>query len=109
MVYLGIAASYLYGLLWALPPLFGYGSYILEPHNMACSLDWTSLPLPYTLGILILGYLLPVFAMAWIYGCIVVAVRSSSRQLATCSNEMSRKDYHVTIVSICSFLFLSAL
>ena len=33
-----ILLSYMFGLFWALPPLFGWGAYSIEPFGTACSI-----------------------------------------------------------------------
>ncbi|PSN54238.1 hypothetical protein C0J52_09248, partial [Blattella germanica] len=61
---IGIISCWSASIVWAMPPLLGWGRYTCDPTAMSCSLDWTSKPnqseFGYNMALLIIGGVIPV-------------------------------------------------
>ncbi|KAI9548243.1 hypothetical protein NQZ68_010462 [Dissostichus eleginoides] len=80
---LAVAASWLYSLVWTLPPLLGWSSYGLEGPGTTCSVEWhqrSPTARSYISCLFIFCLLLPLLLMIFCYGKILLAVRSVERQ-----------------------------
>lgn len=73
-VYPIIFCIYAYSSIWAIAPLFGWGSYGPETIGVCCSLDWVELPLSYLLSIFIGVYILPLLSIIICYGRIAYII-----------------------------------
>ncbi|KAJ4929996.1 hypothetical protein JOQ06_019012 [Pogonophryne albipinna] len=82
---LAVAASWLYSLVWTLPPLLGWSSYGLEGPGTTCSVQWhqrSPTARSYISCLFIFCLLLPLLLMIFCYGKILLAVRSVERQVS---------------------------
>ncbi|KAA0191307.1 hypothetical protein FBUS_06198 [Fasciolopsis buskii] len=71
---LTVALTWMFGIFWSIPPLFGYGKYDLEPHKTTCSLqippiDWNDTV--YLIALTFLGYVVPVSLAALAYSSVI--------------------------------------
>ncbi|XP_023122647.1 teleost multiple tissue opsin 3a [Amphiprion ocellaris] len=76
--WLCIGGSWLYSLLWTLPPLLGWSSYGPEGPGTTCSVQWhlrSTTSISYVLCLFIFCLLLPLLLMVYSYGRILVAIR----------------------------------
>uniref|UniRef100_A0A3Q1END0 Teleost multiple tissue opsin 3a n=1 Tax=Acanthochromis polyacanthus TaxID=80966 RepID=A0A3Q1END0_9TELE len=76
--WLCIGGSWLYSLLWTLPPLLGWSSYGPEGPGTTCSVQWhlrSTANTSYVLCLFIFCLLLPLLLMIYSYGRILVAIR----------------------------------
>ncbi|XP_041653923.1 teleost multiple tissue opsin 3a [Cheilinus undulatus] len=76
--WLCIGGSWLYSLLWTLPPLLGWSSYGPEGSGTTCSVQWhlrSPISISYVLCLFIFCLLLPLLLMIYSYGRILVALR----------------------------------
>ncbi|KAM4554901.1 teleost multiple tissue opsin 3a [Odontesthes bonariensis] len=76
--WLFVGGSWLYSLLWTLPPLLGWSSYGPEGPGTTCSVQWhlrTPTSVSYVLCLFIFCLLLPLLLMVYSYGRILVAIR----------------------------------
>ncbi|XP_008305231.1 teleost multiple tissue opsin 3a [Stegastes partitus] len=76
--WLCIGGSWLYSLLWTLPPLLGWSSYGPEGPGTTCSVQWhirSPTSVSYVLCLFIFCLLLPLLLMVYSYGRILVAIR----------------------------------
>ncbi|XP_031713249.1 pinopsin-like [Anarrhichthys ocellatus] len=81
---LAVAASWLYSLVWTLPPLLGWSSYGPEGPGTICSVQWhqrSSAARSYISCLFIFCLLLPLLLMFFCYGRILLAVRAVARQV----------------------------
>nr|CCP46950.1 c-opsin [Cupiennius salei] len=77
-----IIMIWIYSLIQALPPLFGWNRYIVEHPGIACSLDWQTPDYghnAFIAYIFILGYILPVFIMSYSYIKVIWILKRCSK------------------------------
>ncbi|KAK9518259.1 hypothetical protein VZT92_023570 [Zoarces viviparus] len=77
-----VGGSWLYSLLWTLPPLLGWSSYGPEGPGTSCSVQWhlrSPASVSYVLCLFIFCLLLPFLLMVYSYGRILVAIRRVGR------------------------------
>ncbi|XP_060904375.1 teleost multiple tissue opsin 3a [Labrus mixtus] len=76
--WLCIGGSWLYSLLWTVPPLLGWSTYGPEGPGTTCSVQWhlrSPTSISYVLCLFIFCLLLPLLLMIYSYGRILVAIR----------------------------------
>ncbi|XP_039976152.1 teleost multiple tissue opsin 3a [Xiphias gladius] len=76
--WLFVGGSWLYSLLWTLPPFLGWSSYGPEGPGTTCSVQWhlrSPTSVSYVLCLFIFCLLLPLLLMVYSYGRILVAIR----------------------------------
>lgn len=76
-----VGGSWLYALLWTLPPLLGWSRYGPEGAGTTCSVQWhlrTPASVLYVLCLFVFCLLLPFLVMVYSYGRILVVVRRVS-------------------------------
>ncbi|MEE6500913.1 hypothetical protein FKM82_003987 [Ascaphus truei] len=76
--WLGILLSWVYCLLWTLPPLFGWSSYRLEGPGTTCSVNWHSRDAnntSYIVCLFIFCLVLPFTVIMYCYGKLLVAIK----------------------------------
>ncbi|XP_070773392.1 pinopsin-like [Enoplosus armatus] len=81
---LAVATSWLYSLVWTLPPLLGWSSYGPEGPGTTCSVQWhqrSATARSYISCLFIFCLLLPLLLMFFCYGRILLAVRAVARQV----------------------------
>ncbi|XP_018547077.1 pinopsin [Lates calcarifer] len=79
---LAVAASWLYSLVWTLPPLLGWSSYGPEGPGTTCSVQWhqrSAASRSYVGCLFVFCLLLPLLLMLFCYGRILLAVREVNR------------------------------
>lgn len=79
--WLFVGGSWLYSLLWTLPPFLGWSSYGPEGPGTTCSVQWqlrSPTSISYVLCLFIFCLLLPLLLMVYSYGRILVAIRRVS-------------------------------
>ncbi|XP_028271757.1 teleost multiple tissue opsin 3a [Parambassis ranga] len=73
-----VGGSWLYSLLWTLPPLLGWSSYGPEGPGTTCSVQWhlrSPTSVSYVLCLFIFCLLLPLLLMVYSYGRILVTIK----------------------------------
>lgn len=73
-----VGGSWIYSLLWTLPPFLGWSSYGPEGPGTTCSVQWhlrSPTSVSYVLCLFIFCLLLPLLLMVYSYGRILVAIR----------------------------------
>nr|XP_043895712.1 teleost multiple tissue opsin 3a [Solea senegalensis] len=76
--WLCVGGSWLYSLLWTLPPFLGWSSYGPEGPGTTCSVQWhlrSATSVSYVLCLFIFCLLLPFLLMVYSYGQILLAIR----------------------------------
>ncbi|XP_049448245.1 pinopsin-like [Epinephelus fuscoguttatus] len=101
---LAVAASWLYSLVWTLPPLLGWSSYGPEGPGTTCSVQWhqrSATARSYISCLFIFCLLLPLLLMIFCYGRILLAVRGVARQV-TMINQSSaeRRESRVLLMVV---------
>ncbi|KAM7398214.1 hypothetical protein PAMA_006219 [Pampus argenteus] len=91
---LAVAASWLYSLVWTLPPLLGWSSYGPEGPGTTCSVQWhqrSATARSYISCLFIFCLLLPLLLMFFCYGRILLAVRRVARQVTRIKRSSSEQ------------------
>ncbi|KAG7463415.1 hypothetical protein MATL_G00176320 [Megalops atlanticus] len=97
---LAVGGSWLYSLLWTVPPLLGWSSYGLEGAGTSCSVTWTSRTLEshsYIICLFIFCLALPVLVMVYCYGRLLYAVKQVGRIRKTAAR---RREFHILFMVI---------
>ncbi|XP_070958991.1 teleost multiple tissue opsin 3a [Oncorhynchus clarkii lewisi] len=80
--WLCVWGSWLYSLLWTLPPFMGWSSYGPEGAGTSCSVQWTQrspASVSYVVCLFIFCLLLPLMIMVYSYGGILVSIRGVAK------------------------------
>ncbi|XP_056412017.1 pinopsin-like [Hyla sarda] len=97
---LAVASSWIYSLIWTVPPLLGWSSYGKEGAGTSCSVRWTSEStesISYIICLFIFCLVIPVLVMVYCYGRLFYAVK----QVGKVRKSTSRKrEYHVLVMVI---------
>ncbi|MCI4378333.1 hypothetical protein PGIGA_G00214660 [Pangasianodon gigas] len=96
---LAVGGSWLYSLIWTVPPLLGWSSYGLEGAGTSCSVSWTdrsSESHSYIICLFVFCLGLPVLVMVYSYGRLLYAVK----QLGKIRKTARTRDYHLLIMVI---------
>lgn len=75
---LAVGGSWLYSLIWTVPPLLGWSSYGLEGAGTSCSVSWTQRTAQshaYIICLFIFCLGIPVLIMVYCYGRLLYAVK----------------------------------
>ncbi|XP_051257625.1 pinopsin-like [Dicentrarchus labrax] len=101
---LAVAASWLYSLVWTLPPLLGWSSYGPEGPGTTCSVQWhqrSATARSYISCLFIFCLLLPLLLMIFCYGRILLALRAVARQVSRLNRSSAeRREGHVLLMVV---------
>ncbi|KAG9277929.1 teleost multiple tissue opsin 2a [Astyanax mexicanus] len=97
---LAVGGSWLYSLLWTVPPLLGWSSYGLEGAGTSCSVTWTSKTLQshsYIICLFIFCLGIPVLIMMYCYSRLLCTVKQVGRFRKTAAR---RREYHILFMVV---------
>nr|XP_006114623.1 opsin-3-like isoform X4 [Pelodiscus sinensis] len=97
---LAVGGSWLYSLIWTVPPLIGWSSYGLEGAGTSCSVRWTSESaetVSYIVCLFIFCLVIPVTVMIYCYGSLLYAVKQVGKIR---KNAARKREYHVLFMVI---------
>ncbi|XP_063067842.1 teleost multiple tissue opsin 2a [Engraulis encrasicolus] len=97
---LAVAGSWLYSLVWTVPPLLGWSSYGLEGAGVGCSVTWRSNTVgshSYIICLFIFCLGIPVLVMVYCYGRLLYAVKQVGRIRKSSAR---RREYHILFMVI---------
>ncbi|XP_073318416.1 pinopsin-like [Pagrus major] len=97
---LAVGGSWLYSLVWTVPPLLGWSSYGLEGAGTSCSVSWTensSSSHSYIICLFIFCLGIPVLVMVYCYGRLLYAVKQVGRIRRTAAR---RREFHILFMVI---------
>ncbi|XP_042353362.1 vertebrate ancient opsin-like [Plectropomus leopardus] len=105
---LGIIVSWVYSLIWTVPPLFGWSQYGPEGPGTTCSVNWTAKTansVSYIICLFVFCLMVPFLVIVFCYGKLLCAIR----QVSGINTSMSRKReqrvlFMVVIMVICYLL-----
>lgn len=83
-VAVGVVLSWVYSLVWTLPPFFGWSRYGLEGPGITCSVDWTTKTannISYIVSLFIFCLVLPFLVIVCSYGKLLHAVKQVRRHV----------------------------
>uniref|UniRef100_A0A4W5N5N5 Teleost multiple tissue opsin 3b n=1 Tax=Hucho hucho TaxID=62062 RepID=A0A4W5N5N5_9TELE len=98
--WLAIAGTWLYSLVWTVPPFFGWSSYGPEGPGTICSVQWhqrSSRNISYVTCLFIFCLLLPLLLMVFCYGKILFFIRGVAK-----TNRLSahQRETHVLVMVV---------
>ncbi|KAL6484859.1 hypothetical protein MHYP_G00069040 [Metynnis hypsauchen] len=97
---LAVGGSWLYSLIWTVPPLLGWSSYGLEGAGTSCSVSWTQRSPQshaYIICLFIFCLGLPVLVMVYSYGRLLCAVKQVGKIRKSAAR---RREFHVLFMVI---------
>ncbi|XP_036452496.1 teleost multiple tissue opsin 2b [Colossoma macropomum] len=97
---LAVGGSWLYSLIWTVPPLLGWSSYGLEGAGTSCSVSWTERSPQshaYIICLFIFCLGLPVLVMVYSYGRLLCAVKQVGKIHKSAAR---RREFHVLFMVI---------
>ncbi|XP_068124379.1 pinopsin-like [Hyperolius riggenbachi] len=101
---IAVGSSWLYSLIWTVPPLLGWSSYGQEGAGTSCSVRWTSESVEsvsYIICLFIFCLVLPVLVMLYCYTRLLYAVK----QVGKIRKSAARKrEYHVLFMVIATVI-----
>lgn len=77
-VFMGIAFSWIYSLVWVVPPLFGWSRYGPEGPGTTCSVNWTNKTannVSYIVCLFFFCLILPFVVIVYSYGKLLQAIK----------------------------------
>ncbi|KAM6986239.1 teleost multiple tissue opsin 2b [Aplochiton taeniatus] len=92
---MAVGGSWLYSLLWTVPPLLGWSSYGLEGAGTSCSVSWrlqTAQSHAYIICLFIFCLGLPIMVMVYCYGRLLWAVKQVGKIRKSAAR---RREYHI--------------
>ncbi|TDH06271.1 hypothetical protein EPR50_G00129310 [Perca flavescens] len=75
---LGITLSWVYSLIWTVPPLFGWSNYGPEGPGTTCSVNWTAKTannISYIICLFVFCLIVPFLVIVFCYGKLLCAIR----------------------------------
>ncbi|XP_039599792.1 pinopsin-like [Polypterus senegalus] len=97
---LSVGASWLYSLVWTVPPLLGWSSYGPEGPGTSCSVTWTSKSsdsVSYIICLFIFCFAIPVLVMVYCYGRLLFAVKQVGKIRRSAAR---RREFHILFMVI---------
>ncbi|XP_076735913.1 parapinopsin isoform X1 [Maylandia zebra] len=97
---LAVGGSWLYSVIWTVPPLLGWSSYGLEGAGMSCSVSWTEespRSHSYIICLFVFCLGLPVLIMVYCYSRLLYAVKQVGRIRRTAAR---RREFHILFMVI---------
>ncbi|XP_061654337.1 vertebrate ancient opsin-like isoform X1 [Phyllopteryx taeniolatus] len=104
---LGIALSWLYSLVWTLPPLFGWSRYGPEGPGTTCSVDWkakTANNVSYIICLFIFCLVVPLLVIVFCYGKLLCAIRRVSGINASMSRKREQRVLFMVVIMVICYL-----
>ncbi|XP_005307024.1 vertebrate ancient opsin-like [Malaclemys terrapin pileata] len=101
---LAVGGSWLYSLIWTVPPLIGWSSYGIEGAGTSCSVRWTSKTaesVSYIICLFIFCLVIPVMVMIYCYGRLLYAVKQVGKIR---KNAARKREYHVLFMVITTII-----
>ncbi|XP_053316408.1 vertebrate ancient opsin-like [Spea bombifrons] len=105
--WLGILVSWIYSLVWTLPPLFGWSSYGPEGPGTTCSVNWHSRDAQntsYIVCLFIFCLALPFTVIVYCYGRLLVAIKQISGVTKGIARSREQRVLLMVIVMVVCFL-----
>lgn len=97
---LAVGGSWLYSVIWTVPPLLGWSSYGLEGAGTSCSVSWTEKSArshAYIICLFVFCLGLPVLVMVYCYSRLLYAVKQVGRIRRTAAR---RREFHILFMVI---------
>ncbi|KAM8838687.1 teleost multiple tissue opsin a [Synchiropus picturatus] len=105
---LGITLSWVYSLVWTVPPLFGWNRYGPEGPGTTCSVDWTARSanyVSYIICLFIFCLIVPFMVIVFSYGKLLYAIRQVSGINASMSRKREQRVLLMVLIMVVCYLF----
>nr|XP_033813663.1 pinopsin-like [Geotrypetes seraphini] len=105
--YIGICLSWVYSLLWTLPPLFGWSSYGPEGTGTTCSVNWHSGDInntSYIICLFLFCLVIPFSVIVYCYGKLLFAIRQVNGISKVANQTREQRVLIMVIVMVICFL-----
>ncbi|XP_013407359.1 rhodopsin, GQ-coupled-like [Lingula anatina] len=107
-VAVSVVVTWLYSILWTLPPIFGWGQYILEGTGTSCTFDFLTQTLEnrlFVLALFIGGFVVPFLVILVCYCNVFYYVHASNKLLFYCRTKKALKS-EVKVVKMTMVILL---
>ncbi|XP_054889818.1 vertebrate ancient opsin-like [Poeciliopsis prolifica] len=104
---LGILLSWIYSLLWTLPPLFGWSHYGPEGPGTTCSVDWTAKTannISYIICLFVFCLIGPFLVIVYCYGKLLYAIKQVSGINASLSRKREQRVLFMVVIMVICYL-----
>ncbi|XP_027877206.1 vertebrate ancient opsin-like [Xiphophorus couchianus] len=104
---LGILLSWVYSLLWTLPPLFGWSHYGPEGPGTTCSVDWTAKTannMSYIICLFVFCLIGPFLVIVYCYGKLLYAIKQVSGINASLSRKREQRVLLMVVIMVICYL-----
>ncbi|XP_034558134.1 vertebrate ancient opsin-like [Notolabrus celidotus] len=104
---LGITLSWVYSLIWTLPPLFGWSSYGPEGPGTTCSVDWSAKSannISYIICLFVFCLIVPFLVIVFCYGKLLCAIRQVSGINASMSRKREQRVLFMVVIMVICYL-----
>ncbi|KAL7387269.1 hypothetical protein ABVT39_021092 [Epinephelus coioides] len=104
---LGIILSWVYSLIWTLPPLFGWSQYGPEGPGTTCSVDWTAKTansMSYIICLFVFCLIVPFLVIVFCYGKLLCAIRQVSGINASMSRKREQRVLFMVVIMVICYL-----
>uniref|UniRef100_A0AAQ5Z8C8 G-protein coupled receptors family 1 profile domain-containing protein n=1 Tax=Amphiprion ocellaris TaxID=80972 RepID=A0AAQ5Z8C8_AMPOC len=104
---LGITLSWVYSLIWTVPPLFGWSHYGPEGPGTTCSVDWkakTANNISYIICLFVFCLLVPFLVIVFCYGKLLCAIRQVSGINASMSRKREQRVLFMVVIMVICYL-----
>ncbi|XP_054623025.1 vertebrate ancient opsin-like [Dunckerocampus dactyliophorus] len=103
----GIILSWVYSLIWTVPPLFGWSRYGPEGPGTTCSVDWkatTANNISYIICLFVFCLIVPLLVIVFCYGKLLCAIRQVSGINASMSRRREQRVLFMVVIMIGCYL-----
>ncbi|KAI5608851.1 teleost multiple tissue opsin a [Silurus asotus] len=106
-VALGVVLSWVYSLIWTLPPFFGWSRYGPEGPGTTCSVDWaakTTNNISYIICLFIFCLILPFLVIVYSYGKLLHAIKQVSSLTTSTGRKREQRVLVMVITMVLCYL-----
>ncbi|XP_036414229.1 teleost multiple tissue opsin b [Colossoma macropomum] len=106
-VIMGITFSWIYSMLWTVPPLFGWSRYGPEGPGTTCSVNWaakTANNVSYIICLFFFCLILPFIVIVYSYGKLLQAIKQVSRINTVVSRKREQRVLFLVVTMVVCYL-----
>ncbi|KAK2814765.1 hypothetical protein Q7C36_023031 [Tachysurus vachellii] len=106
-VFLGITFSWIYSLVWVVPPLFGWSQYGPEGPGTTCSVNWTTKTannVSYIVCLFFFCLILPFVVIVYSYGKLLHAIKQVTRIHTALSRKREQRVLLLVVTMVVCYL-----
>ncbi|XP_076000852.1 teleost multiple tissue opsin a, partial [Genypterus blacodes] len=106
-VYFGISLSWVYSLIWTVPPLFGWSKYGPEGPGTTCSVNWTAKTannISYIICLFVFCLAVPFLVILFCYGKLLHTIKQVSGVNAATSRKREQRVLIMVVIMVVCYL-----